>query len=157
MKRDEYFLRGSDAAFGTFEDCITKSVTALVRVKFSLYWLPSGIPYSITVLDIEIVTIAVNRGVVVSITCQAHEFCILEEAISSGCVGYEPEEVLRPEVVDPGKRGLRRRNDILTVDIVKITEFHKCFLSTNTFSFACIDYKEKMAVCKHHNRGRAII
>jgi hypothetical protein len=82
-------------------------------------------PYGVSILDIEVVTVAVDRGVIVTVTRQSHELGISVETVAAGCVRDEPEEVLRTEIVDPRQGSLRRRYHILSFSVVKISVFHK--------------------------------
>ena len=49
---------------------------------------------------------------------------VLIEAVASCGIGYQREKSLCSEVVYPRIRGTWRSNDILTVFVVKMTEFH---------------------------------
>ena len=96
-------------------------MTALVEVERSLTGLPSRIPYSITILDIEISTAVVHRYIIVAITGDAAELCILIEAVAASGVRDQREEVFIAQIVNPRPGCLRVSNNILAMLVVEVT------------------------------------
>jgi hypothetical protein len=96
-------------------------VTALVEVERSLTGLPSRIPYSIAILDIEISTAVVHRYIIVAITGDAAELCILIEAVTASGVRDQREEVFIAQIVNPRPGCLRVSNNILAMLVVEVT------------------------------------
>lgn len=71
-------------------------MAALVGVQFSLRRLPAGVPYGISVLNVQIFTVDVGRYVIITITGQTQQLCIFIESISAAGVGYQTENSLQP-------------------------------------------------------------
>ena len=107
------------------DDGIAETVTTLIRIKRSLRRLPARIPDAVAILDIVVAATLVERTVVVTVAGETQEFRILIEGVASCRVRDETEEVPGPEVVDPWERGLRSRDDIFSLCVIEMTEFHK--------------------------------
>ena len=80
------------------------------------------------VVYVEITSAHINGNVVIAVTCNSSQSCVLVEAVTACCVRDQREKALCAEIVYPRIRGLGRCNDILLVLIVKITEFHRILL-----------------------------
>ena len=100
-------------------------MTALVRIQLGLRRLPAGIPYGISILNIQIFAVDVCRYIIVTITGQTQQFGILIEGISAAGVGYQTEKLVASQIVDPGKRSLGSSDDIFLMHIIKMTILHK--------------------------------
>ena len=85
----------------TLDNGVTHTVTAFIAVKLSLYGRPAGVPYVAAVVDVEITSAHINGNVVVAITGNAAESCVLIEAVTARCIGAKGEESLCSEVVYP--------------------------------------------------------
>jgi len=64
-------------------------MAALIFIKLCLAWLPTWVPDCVTVFYKEIVTVVVQRHIVVAIACKTAETGICIERISTGCIGNE--------------------------------------------------------------------
>ena len=117
-------LAGGQTVLLTGDDGVAHAVAALVAVELGLYGGPAGIPDSVAVLDVEVSAAHVDWNVVIAITCDTAQTSVLIEAVSACGVGYQRKESLCSEVVYPRIGGTGRSNDILTVFVVKMTEFH---------------------------------
>ena len=51
----------------TFKTAVSDTMAAFIHIKFGLGRLPSGIPYAITVLDIEIFTVCISGNTVITV------------------------------------------------------------------------------------------
>ena len=79
-------------------------MTALILIKFSLYGRPSGIPDSTVVVDVEITSAHIKGYVVIAVSRDPAEPCILIERITTCSVGDQREKSLITKIVDPGIR-----------------------------------------------------
>ena len=77
------FLSGTDPVLSALENGISEAVTALIGIKVSLNRLPARVPDCVAILDVIIMAIAVNRGVVIAVTCQTKELGISIETVSA--------------------------------------------------------------------------
>ena len=121
----EEFNLGADAVLFALYNGIAHTVAAGVIVKLGLYGGPAGIPNGVAVLDIKVASAQINRHVVVAVTGNAAEPCVLIEAVAARSVGNKGEKSLCAEIVDPRVGGFGGGDDILTVGVVKMTEFHR--------------------------------
>ena len=123
-KRDEQLLPDAKAVLFALDDRIAQPMAAAVTVKLLLYGLPAGVPDALAVLDIKMKALGIERTVVVAIARQTAQARVAVKRIAAGRVGAERKEVLAAEIVDPGQRRARRRDDIFLSGIVKKTVFH---------------------------------
>ena len=107
-------------------------MSALISVQFSLGRLPSCIPDGVSVLNIYVLTVSVVRNVIIAIARDPQKPCIFIKRISSACIGDQGEEILVPEIVDPGERSSGSCDHILPVGVVEMSEFH---ISLHIFEF----------------------
>ena len=142
-ERHEEEHAGLDSVLRSGDARVAHSVAAFVEVQRRLARLPSRRPHRASVVDVEISSAVVHRDVVVAVACDSAEFRVLIEGISSGRVGNQRKEVLVAQIVDPGPRRLRIRNDIFTIEVIEMTEaslLHLvCFLflsASGVFLFA---------------------
>jgi len=99
-------------------------MAALISIELCLYRRPAGIPYCAIVIDVEITTAHIERYVVIAITCNSSEPCVLIEAVAAGSIGNKGEESLIAEVVDPRIGCLGSIDDVLFTRVIEMTEFH---------------------------------
>ena len=123
-ERDEQLLPGAEAVLPALDDRIAQPVAAAVTVKLRLYGLPAGVPDALAVPDIKMKALGIEGTVVVAIARQTAQARVAVKRIAAGRVGAERKEVLAAEIVDPGQRRARRRDDIFLSGIVKKTVFH---------------------------------
>ena len=133
VHRHENFLLCSQPILLRCDHRVSEAVAAAVLIQFCLNRLPAGVPHGFPFFYIEIVPSAVHGTVVIAVTCQSQELCILIEAVAACRVGNQAEKVLRPEIIDPGKRCPRVRNHIFPLLIIKITVFSHLFLQSDTY------------------------
>lgn len=112
---------GSDAELLAVDAGIVHAVSALILVERGLAGFPTGVPYRVAILDIEITATGVHRYAVVAIAGDAAEFGILVEGISSGGVGDEREEIFCAKIVDPGPRCAWLCDHIFSVEVIEMT------------------------------------
>ena len=93
-------------------------MTAGILVKLCLYRRPAGIPHNAVVVDVEVAAACIVGNVVVAVAGYSCKAGILVEAVAACGVGYKAEEILCAEIVYPGVRGLRRRDDIFPCLVV---------------------------------------
>ena len=72
--------------FDSFQNRIVHSVAAFVLIQFCFARFPSWRPDGIVVLDVKILSAAIHWNVVVTVTGQSPEFCILVKGVTSGSV-----------------------------------------------------------------------
>jgi hypothetical protein len=96
---------------------------ALIEIKRRLARLPARVPDGIAVLDVIIASAIIHRHSVISIPQDPAELGVLAEAIATGSIGDEGEEILRAHVVDPRPRGGGIRDDVLAVRVVEMSVF----------------------------------
>ena len=97
---------------------------ALVSVQIGLGWHPAWIPDRISFFNIVVVSVAIIRNIVVTVSRQTKQLSIFIEAIASACVGDQRKEILGTQIVDPRKRSLRRSDDVFLIRIIEISKFH---------------------------------
>ena len=99
----------------------------MIKVKFGFDRLPAGIPDRLSITNVNMIAFAVQRGVIVSVSGDPAQPGILIKAVTARGIGQEREKVLISQVVDPGQRCLRGRDNILTFFIIKMAVFNKYF------------------------------
>ena len=110
---------------GAAERRITHSMMAFVGIQIGLCWHPSRIPDGVILLNIVVMSIAVIRNIVVTITCQTKKLRIFIETVTSACIGNQREKILGSQIVDPWEWSLWGCDDIFFSGIIKISVFHK--------------------------------
>ena len=120
----EALLGGLQAVLFAGDDGIAHAVTAGILVQFGLNRLPSGVPDRAVVVNIEITAAVVHRHVVVPVAGDPAKARIPVEAIASGSVADDTEELLAAEIIDPGIRCARGIDDIFPCLVVEMAEFH---------------------------------
>ena len=80
---------------------VSQAVTAAVAVQFGLNRLPSGIPYRIPVLYIEIASALIGRSIVVAVSCQTEKLGIPVKGISAGGIRDQTEKIRGSEIINP--------------------------------------------------------
>ena len=74
-----------------FYHCIIHAMAALVRIKRSLGWLPTGIPDRALVVDIEITASGIHGHPVVAVAGEPPEFGVFIETVASGRIADKRE------------------------------------------------------------------
>ena len=112
---------------------IVHAVAALVAVERCLARFPSRVPYGIAIFDIEIATAVIHRHTVVAVTGDATELGILVEGITTCCIGYEREEILVTQIIDPRPWGLWVSNHVFAIGVIKMTILFFCHCFFNVY------------------------
>ena len=86
-RHEEKGLRTESVLFAG-DSGVSHSVPALIEIKLRLAGLPAGIPYGISILDIEITPARIHRHAVVAVAENPAELGILAEAVAAGGIGY---------------------------------------------------------------------
>ena len=102
---------------------IAHAMPALVGIQFRLAGFPARIPDRIAVLDIVIAPARIHRHTVIAVPENTAELGVLAEAVATGGIGNQGEEILRPHIIDPRPRRRRVRDDILPRGVVEMSEF----------------------------------
>src|SRR5581483_8668970 len=102
-----------DAVLRADDARVAEPVPALVAVERRLRRLPAGIPDRVAVAHVEVTPDGVVRRVVVAVPRQAAQPRVAPERVAAARVGAQAEELVLPEVVEPGKRRVRARDDVL--------------------------------------------
>jgi hypothetical protein len=96
-------------------------MTALVFVQWRLAGFPSGIPYILSVIDVEIAAAVIHGNAIVTIAGNAAELGVFEERVAPGGIRNQGKEVFIAKIVNPRPWCFRISNDILTMGIVEVT------------------------------------
>ncbi len=139
---------GVQAVFAALKCGVAHAVAAFIGIKVSLGRHPARIPDAVPFFDVIVVAVTVIWDIVVTVSCQAQQLCVLVKAVASAGVGNQGKEVFRSEIVNPWKRCFRRCNDILLVCIIKIAKFHVCILQYMICWFGISDiFQEILRSC----------
>ena len=65
-------------------------------------------------------TVAVDRRVVIAITCEAEKLCVFIKSVSAAGIGNQCEEFFTAEIIDPGKRSFGSCDYIFFFLIIEI-------------------------------------
>ena len=115
----------AQAVFCAVNDSIAHAMAAGIFVKFRLNRLPAGVPDGIAFLDVEIAAIGIGGDVIVAVTRDTAELCILVEAITTCRVGDQAEECLAAQIIDPWQRRFGVGDDVLAVCVIEMSELHR--------------------------------
>ncbi len=115
---------GFHAIFRRRKTAVTDAVAALIGIQFCFYGLPAGIPHRIPVFYVKILPVHVTGYIIITVTGQAQQLCILIKSITTAGIGNQAEKIITAKVVDPGKRCFRGSDHVLTVRIIEMTKFH---------------------------------
>ena len=121
---DEQLLPGGHTVLFALHNGVAQTVAAAVTVQRGLGGLPTRVPHGVAVLDVDAVTVHVQRRVIVAVAGQAAHPSIPVKAVTAHRVGDQTEEVLAAKVVDPGQGRLRGGDDVFLVPVIKISELH---------------------------------
>ena len=121
---DEQLLPGGHTVLFALHNGVAQTVAAAVTVQRGLGGLPTRVPHGVAVLDVDAVTVHVQRRVIVAVAGQAAHPGIPVKAVTARRVGDQTEEVLAAKVVDPGQGRLRGGDDVFLVPVIKISELH---------------------------------
>ena len=121
----------SDLILLAGDDSVAHAVSAGIAVERCSGRLPAGIPDRIAILNIEVMSVRIERRVVVAITCEAEKLGVFIKSVSAAGIGNQCEEFFTAEIIDPGKRCLWGCDYILFFLIVEMTVFHVWLLCLN--------------------------
>src|SRR5450759_4526029 len=123
---DEVERFRADALVPRRDDGIAKAVTAGVALQLALGRLPAGAPEVArgVVAEVDVPAAHVERRVVVPIARQPAETGVAVEGVAARRVRDDPEVFLAAKVVDPWKRRVRTRDDVLAPFVVEVAEAH---------------------------------
>ena len=121
---DEQLLPGGHTVLFALQNGVAQTVAAAVTVQRGLGGLPARVPHGVAVLDVDAVTVHVQRRVIVTVAGQAAHPGIPVKAVTARRVGDQTEEVLAAKVVDPWQGCLRGGDDIFFILVIKISELH---------------------------------
>ena len=99
-------------------------MAAFIAVQLCLGGLPAGVPDIVSIFNIDVFAVGVIWLVIIAVTCDPQQACVLIEGITAAGIGDQAEKVLVSQIIDPGKRGPGCRDHIFTARVIKITEFH---------------------------------
>ena len=103
---------------------VAHAVAAFIAVQLCLGGLPAGVPDIVSIFNIDVFAVGVIWLVIIAVTCDPQQACVLIEGITAAGIGDQAEKVLVSQIIDPGKRGPGCRDHIFTARVIKITEFH---------------------------------
>jgi len=103
-------------------------MTAAIGVQLRLNRLPSGIPYGIPILDIDMDPLLVRGAVIVAVGGDSAQARVLIKAIAPRRIGHQGKKVLAAQIVDPGERGAGHRYNIFPPESVKVSKLHRKIL-----------------------------
>ena len=127
--RDEGKQIGPDIILSAGDPGIAKTVAAFIAVQRRPGRLPAGVPDRITVFNVVIASALIGWTIIVAVAGQTKKLGIFIEGIAASGIGNQAEEILRAEIIDPGKGCFGSFDDIFLCRIVKMTEFHdECLL-----------------------------
>ncbi len=120
-QRDEVEGFGVDPTAPRADDRVAQAVSAAVLLEIRSHRLPRRGPELAArpVTEVEEAAAGVARCVVVPVPRQSSEPGIPVEGVPTGGVRDDAEEVLAPQVVDPGQRCVGARDDVLASLIVE--------------------------------------
>jgi hypothetical protein len=124
-RHEEERLDGQAAALAR-DARVPEAVAALEVVEIGLDRQPGRGPHVAAVVHVEVPATGVGRDVVVAVAREPAHLGVAVERVPAGLVGDEREELLRPEVVDPGVRRVGRRDDVLARLVVEVAVTHGC-------------------------------
>ncbi len=127
VERYEEEDRGFDTTLRACDAGIVHAVAAFVCVEWCLAGLPSGTPHRATIVDVEVAATGIHWHAIVAVACDAAELGVFVEAVAACGVADEAKEIFIAQIVYPRERCLRIGDYILTVFVVKITEFHSLY------------------------------
>ena len=115
------------AVLRALDNCVAHTVTAGIAVKLCFNRAPAGVPYCALIVDIEVSSAHINGDVVVTVSCDSSESCVLKEAVASCGIGDQREELLCSEVVYPriGSSGVC--DDIFLIGVIEKTKLHSFY------------------------------
>ena len=112
------------SVFGRNKTAVSHTMTAFIGIYRCFGWHGAGIPDGVTIFDIVILSVGINRQCIVTVTGDTQQFCIFIEAVSAAGIGNKGEETFCAQIVDPWEWCSRGGNDIFSGFIIKMTEFH---------------------------------
>ncbi len=139
-QRHEVRRLGADAVAARADDRVAQPVAALVVLDEPADRLPAGTPVVAgeVVTQVQVAAADIEGRVVVAVARQAAQAGIAIERVTAGGVGDEAQVVLGPQVVDPGQRRIRSRDDVLAPFVIEPSVSHPCLLRTGSSSAALL-------------------
>jgi len=116
--------RRAQAAARSRDARVAHAVARLERVEVLLVRAVQGAPHVAAIVNREDPPAIVDRSVVVPVAREPTHLGVTVEAVAAAGVRDEPEELLGPQVIDPGVRRVRRLYDVLTGFVVEVAELH---------------------------------
>jgi hypothetical protein len=121
---DEQLLPGGHTVLFALHNGVAQTVAAAVTVQRGLGGLPTRVPHGVAVLDVDAVTVHVQRRVIVAVAGQPPQPGIPVKAVTAAGVGHQTEKVLAAQIVDPGQGSAGRVDHIFPARIIKMSESH---------------------------------
>ena len=122
---DEQLQFGSQAVLFPGQYAVAQAVAALVKIQLGLGGLPAGIPDGFAVFNIVVTAVRIRRYVIITVAGDAPQLGVLVKAVAARSVGYQAEECLAAQVVDPWQRRARGGDDVLTCGVSEMNEHHR--------------------------------
>jgi hypothetical protein len=121
---DEVDDLGLDAGPPRADDGVAEAVTAAIVLELGVRRLPGRRPEvpAVPVPQVQVPATGVERDAVVAVAGQPAESGVAEERVAAGRVGDDPEVLLAAQVIDPGQRSVRLRDDVLAGLVVEVAE-----------------------------------
>ena len=138
----EWHERGQlrfDAVAGRFEYGVADALTALVGVERGLARQEGGRPgvdrlgvdcVGVHQAQVVVARAVVSRNVVVTVTGDAAQLCVLVEGVAAAGIGDQGEEVFVAEIIDPWQRGCWGLDHVFAGGVIEMAVLHSWFLST---------------------------
>ena len=125
-ERHEVARLGPDPAQPRPDDRVAQAVAAAVVLEIALDRLPARAPEvaRVVVAKVDVPPAQVERRVVVAVSGQTPKARVAVEGVAAGRVRDDPEVAFAAQVVDPGQRRVRSRNDVLALVIVEVAVAH---------------------------------
>ena len=124
---EEEGLRLDSCATGP-DDRVPKSMPAVVVLELGTNRRPCRRPEIAgrRVAQVDVAASGVHRCVVVAVPGESAKPGIAEERVSAGRVRDNAKEVFAAQIVDPGQRSVRSRDQVLASLIVEAAEASRC-------------------------------
>jgi len=122
-------------------------MAATIEIKGSLAGKISRIPDFFPFFNIEKASGNVAWDIIVSVTGEPSELGILIKGITAESVRNQRVKIVDAKVINPGKRGMRSLDDILSFFIIEVSEFH---LFSSHFRKRLQHLIENVCVCQNY-------
>ncbi|OQC43248.1 MAG: hypothetical protein BWX60_01061 [Candidatus Marinimicrobia bacterium ADurb.Bin030] len=98
-------------------------MATFIKIERFLNRFPAGIPNIAIIVDVKEFTVVIQSGIIITVARYAPEASVAMKTIATAGMRNDGKKILTAEIIDPGIRGFRRRDNIFPVLIVKMTEF----------------------------------